>query len=74
MLAIGEALRSLPTPPRRSVVLALWDAEEDGLLGSLYYVNHPIVPLTQTVAYVNFDILGQDLVPSLRANSFAVAQ
>jgi hypothetical protein len=35
-------------------------------------VKNPIVPLSQTVAYVNFDILGQDLVPSLRANSFAV--
>jgi hypothetical protein len=23
-------------PPRRAVVLALWDSEEDGLLGSLY--------------------------------------
>jgi hypothetical protein len=72
VLAIGEALRSMPTPPRRSVVLALWDAEEDGLLGSLYYVGHPIVPLKQTVAYVNFDILGQDLLPSLHADSFAV--
>lgn len=72
-LAIGEALRSLPASPRRSVVLILWDAEEDGLLGSLYYVTHPIVPLAQTVAYVNFDILGQDLVPSLHSNSFAVA-
>jgi len=71
-LAIGEALRSLPTPPRRSVILALWDAEEDGLLGSLYYVTHPIVPLQQTVAYVNFDILGQDLLPSLSTISFAV--
>jgi len=71
-LAIGEALRSLPTPPRRSVVLALWDSEEDGLLGSLHYVTHPVVPLAQTVAYVNFDILGQDLLPSLHAESFAV--
>jgi hypothetical protein len=71
-LAIGETLRSLPMAPRRSVVLALWDCEEDGLLGSLHYVKNPIVPLQQTVAYVNFDILGQDLVPSLRANSFAV--
>src|SRR5579862_1982440 len=72
-LAIGESLRNLPTPPRRSVVLALWDSEEDGLLGSLHYVTHPVVPLAQTVAYVNFDILGQDLLPSLRDNSFDVA-
>jgi hypothetical protein len=73
VLAIGQALDALPEPPRRSVVLALWDAEEDGLLGSRYYVNHPLVPLEQTVAYVNFDIQGANLLPSLRNSTFAVA-
>jgi hypothetical protein len=72
VLAIGRALRALPTPPRRSVILALWDAEEDGLLGSRHYVNHPPVPIAQTVAYVNFDIQGANLLPSLRRTSFAV--
>ena len=70
VLAIGRALKK--HPPRRSVVLALWDAEEDGLLGSLYYVNNPLVPLAKTVAYVNFDIQGSDLLPSLAGTSFAV--
>src|SRR5207253_4202264 len=73
VVAIGRALRRLPTPPRRSVVLALWDAEEDGLVGSIYYVNHPAVPLASTVAYVNFDIQGANLLPSLRGTSFAVS-
>lgn len=72
VLAIGNAIRRLPTAPRRSVVLALWDAEEDGLLGSQYYVDHPLVPLGSTVAYVNFDIMGADLLPSLRTTSFAI--
>ena len=72
VLAIGAAVRALPQPPRRSVVLALWDAEEDGLLGSLHYVNNPLVPLEQTVAYVNFDILGANLLPSLRDTSFLI--
>ncbi len=58
--------------PRRTVVLALWDREEDGLLGSNYYVQHPIVPLAKTIAYVNFDIQGANLLPSLRNTSFAV--
>jgi len=71
VLTVGRAIRRLGSP-RRSVVLALWDAEEDGLLGSLYYVNHPLVPLAKTVAYVNFDILGSNLLPSLRTTSFAV--
>jgi hypothetical protein len=72
VLAIGRALTRLPQPPRRSVVLALWDAEEDGLLGSRYYVENPLVPLEDTVAYVNFDILGADLLPSLADVSFAI--
>ena len=50
----------------------VWDREEDGLLGSAYYVNHPIVPLAKTVGYVNFDIQGANLLPSLRNVSFAV--
>jgi hypothetical protein len=73
VLAIGRSIRRLPTPPRRSVVLALWDSEEDGLLGSLYYVNHPVVPLAQTVGYINFDIQGANLLPSLHGTSFAIS-
>jgi hypothetical protein len=72
VLAIGRALRRLPTPPRRSVVFALWDSEEDGLVGSAFYTNNPLVPLAQTRAYVNFDIQGSDLLPSLASTSFAV--
>jgi hypothetical protein len=55
------------------VVLALWDEEEDGLVGSRYYADHPLVPLASTVGYVNFDIQGANLSPSLRNTSFAVA-
>jgi len=73
VLGIGSAIKKLPTAPRRSIVLALWDAEEDGLVGSLHYVSQPLVPLASTVAYVNFDIQGANLLPSLRTTSFAVS-
>jgi hypothetical protein len=73
VLGAGRAIRRLPTPPRRSVILALWDAEEDGLLGSLHYVNDPLVPLASTRAYINFDIQGADLLPSLSHSTFAVS-
>lgn len=72
VLSIARAIRGLPTAPRRSIVVALWDAEEDGLAGSLYYVEHPLVPLAQTVAYVNLDLIGANLLPSVRDLSFAV--
>jgi len=72
VLAVGERIRTELGTPRRSVILALWDREEDGLLGSQYYVAHPVVPLAQTVGYVNFDIQGANLLPSLRDTSFAI--
>ena len=54
-------------------MLALWDAEEDGLQGSRYYVeSDPAVPLAQTTVYVNLDILGATLIPSLANNTFAI--
>jgi aminopeptidase YwaD len=73
--AVLEVARMLAEPentPKRSVILAFWDSEEDGLLGSTYYVNNPVVPIENTVAYINFDIMGANLLPSLRQVSFAV--
>jgi hypothetical protein len=71
-LEVGRALAAVPGGPHRSVIIALWDREEDGLLGSQYYVQHPLVPNADVAAYVNFDIQGSDLLPSLRSSSFAV--
>lgn len=72
VLAIGRALRALPAPPARSVVLALWDGEELWMLGSNHFVANPLVPLADVVSYVNVDMQGANLAPSLRELSFAV--
>lgn len=58
--------------PRRTVIIALWDAEEDGLVGSRYFVDNPIVPLGQITAYVNFDIMGANLLPGLNRTTILV--
>jgi hypothetical protein len=65
-IAIGRSIASDPTPPRRSVIIALWDREEDGLLGSAAYLADPVAPLDATVGYVNFDIQGTNISPALR--------
>jgi len=57
LLAIAAAYRRAPSPPARSVVFLAVTAEEQGLLGSEYYVAHPLVPLAQTVAVFNMDAL-----------------
>jgi Zn-dependent M28 family amino/carboxypeptidase len=45
------------TPPKRSLLFLAVTAEEQGLLGSTYYVQHPVVPLARTLADINLDIL-----------------
>lgn len=45
--------------PRRSVLCMLVTGEEKGLLGSQYYVEHPIFPLENTVVNINIDMIGR---------------
>lgn len=59
-------------PPRRTLVVALWDAEEDGLLGSRWYAQNPVVPLDQTTVYLNFDGQGTNLLPTLATSTFLI--
>lgn len=43
----------------RTLVFILFGGEELGLLGSRHYVSHPAVPLSRTVAMLNFDMVGR---------------
>ena len=45
--------------PRRSILFMTFSAEELGLIGSEYYVNHPRFDLAQTVAMLNLDMVGR---------------
>jgi len=45
-------------PPKRSILFALWTAEEKGLLGSAYFANNPLIPLNQIVYNLNIDNAG----------------
>ena len=58
--AVLEAARgfaSAKKKPERSVVFAIWTAEERGLIGSETYAAHPPVSLAKTVANLTFDVL-----------------
>jgi hypothetical protein len=55
---INAAKHFAKNPPKRSILLALWTAEEKGLLGSNYFANNPMIPLNQIVYNLNIDNAG----------------
>jgi Zn-dependent M28 family amino/carboxypeptidase len=44
---------------RRTLVFIAFSGEESGLIGSHDYVNHPALPLADTVAMLNLDMVGR---------------
>jgi hypothetical protein len=64
-LEVARALAEGDEPPERTIVVGLWDIEEDSLGGSAAYVSDPPYPLEDTIAYLNWDIQGANLAPSL---------
>jgi hypothetical protein len=55
VMAIAKAIKALPQAPRRSVLIALVGAEEQGLLGSEYYAANPTFPPGKIAANINYD-------------------
>jgi Zn-dependent M28 family amino/carboxypeptidase len=45
--------------PRRSILFLGNVGEEKGLLGSEYYTDHPVIPLANTIADLNIDMIGR---------------
>ncbi len=44
---------------KRTIIFMAFGGEEEGLLGSKYYVNNPVWPLDKTVAMINLDMVGR---------------
>jgi len=55
LLEMARAYKALRTPPRRTMLFLSVTAEEQGLLGSRYYVEHPLYPLAHTALDINMD-------------------
>ncbi|MFY9253720.1 MAG: M20/M25/M40 family metallo-hydrolase [Fuerstiella sp.] len=67
--AVMEMVRRVATgpKPKRRIVFICFSGEERGLLGSKYYVSNPVFPLENTVAMLNYDMIG-----TLRNNKIEV--
>ncbi len=58
VLEIARDLEHGPAP-RRTVVVLLSTGEEEGLLGTAWYLDHPAVPLERTVADIQIEMIGR---------------
>jgi len=81
LLEIARTWAAQGYVPRRTVLFAAWDAEEMGLLGSRYYVDHPRYPLDDTLGMLQFDMVGTggerlqlDGDPAMAARLQAIAE
>lgn len=57
LLELADAFAKQNPKPKRSVLFLADTLEESGLLGSLYYSQHPVFPLDKSVADINMDAM-----------------
>lgn len=60
VLSIARAMAANPIRPKRSVLFMWFTAEEVGLLGSRYYTDNPIHPLSNMTCMFNIDMVGRN--------------
>jgi hypothetical protein len=59
VMEVARTMKLNGARPKRTIIFALWGAEEEGLLGSKYYTENPLYPLDKTVIYINLDMEGE---------------
>ncbi|WP_316821976.1 M20/M25/M40 family metallo-hydrolase [Pedobacter gandavensis] len=59
LLEIAEKLVANKASLKRSVMVIAFGAEEQGLLGSRYFTENPLVPLAQIKLMINMDMVGR---------------
>jgi Zn-dependent M28 family amino/carboxypeptidase len=64
VVALARAFMANPARPKRSILFAVFAAEERGLLGAYHMAMHPLRPLATTRAMINFDMIGRNETPS----------
>lgn len=59
MIEVARQLAARKTPLKRSVLFIAFSGEELGLIGSKRYVRDPLIPINQTIAMLNLDMVGR---------------
>lgn len=59
VMTLAKAIMETGKKPDKSIIIALWTAEEEGLLGSRYYVENLPYPIKDLMLNVNFDMISR---------------
>ena len=59
LIEIARRLAEGDRRPARSILFLAFTAEEKGLWGSTHYVRNPLVPIDQSIAMLNLDMIGR---------------
>jgi len=57
--ALAKDRAKNPAAFPRGIVFATWSGEEIGIIGSSWFADHPLLPLTNVIGYLNFDMVGR---------------
>ncbi len=68
---IAKAFMETRIKPKCTVIFALWDGEERGLLGSRHFVE-TFEDIGKTILYLNFDMVGRNGSPDAPGNKVAM--
>ncbi|MGQ7868869.1 M20/M25/M40 family metallo-hydrolase [Sunxiuqinia sp. sy24] len=68
---IAKAFIESGVKPKCTIIFALWDGEERGLLGSRYFV-HAFDEMDKVMLYLNFDMVGRNGSPDAPGNKVAM--
>ena len=58
LLEIAEKIASNKQELKRSIIFIAFGSEEQGLLGSKFFVENPLVPISQIKLMINMDMVG----------------
>jgi hypothetical protein len=59
VMTLAKAIMETGKKPDKTIIIALWTAEEEGLLGSRYWIQNPTCALKNVKLNVNFDMISR---------------
>jgi hypothetical protein len=71
IMAVAKAIHDSDLKPERSILFIMFGAEEQGVVGSKHYLEHPFIPHDKVKVFLNLDGVGRgDTIHALAAKNF----